>query len=143
MCVDPLTPQPAAPRVRVPNPRVIGNPTAPAGATAGLRSSRTAPIIGYTDLWNNVKLPATADDVGGDFTPAQVIGVNSNTSQDPLFVHAPLFSDVSVAAGTTTTVAVLAASRYLTNQKLEYNNDGVARTITAVNTTTKIGRAHV
>src|SRR5882762_9307369 len=138
MCVDALTPQTADPQVRVTNTMVIGNTVAAAGTTGGLRSSRTTPIITYTDLWSNVKLPATADDVGGDFTPAQVIGVNFNTSQDPLFVHAPLFSDVSVAAGTTTTVAVLAASRYSTNQKLEYNNDGVARTITAVNTSTNV-----
>jgi len=138
MCVDALFSQVGDPQVRVTNTLIIGNTVAAAGITAGLRSHLTAPIIGYTDLWSNLRLPSTPDNVGGDFTEAQVIGVNFNTSQDPRFAHAPLFTDVSVAAGTTTTVAVLMAARYQTNQVLEYNNDGVARTITAVNTTTNV-----
>ena len=85
-----------------------------------------------------MQLPATQSNVGGDFTEVQVIGSNFNTSQDPRFAHAPLFSDVSVAAGSTTTVAVLMASRYQTNQVLEYNNDGVPRTLTAINTSTNV-----
>src|SRR5439155_22503197 len=82
--------------------------------------------------------PSTQSNAGGDFTEAQVIGSNSNTSQDPRFVHAPLFSDVSVASGTPTTVAVLMASRYQINQVLEYNNDGVPLTLTAINTSTNV-----
>src|SRR2546428_4377298 len=138
MCVDALSSQVGDPQVRVTNTLIVGNTGAAAGITAGLRTHQTAPIIGYTDLWSNLRLPSTPDNVGGDFTEAQVIGVNFNTSQNPRFAHAPLFTDVSVAAGTTTTVAVLMAARYQTNQVLEYNNDGVARTITAVNTTTNV-----
>src|SRR5437867_1473131 len=138
LCVDALIPQTSNPQVRVTNSLIVGNTIAALGTTAGLRSNQTSPIIGYTDLWSNLRLPATSDNVGGDFTEAQVVGVNFNTSQDPRFAHAPLFSEVTVAAGTTTTVAVLLASRYLTNQVLEYNNDGVARTITAVNTSTNV-----
>jgi len=138
LCIDALLSQVGDPQVRVTNTLVIGNTVAAAGTTAGRLNCRTAPIISYTDLWNNLKLPSTLDNVGGDFTEAQVIGVNSNTSQDPRFAHAPLFSDVTAAPGTSTTVVVLMAARYSTNQVLEYNNDGVVRTITAVNTTTNV-----
>jgi putative metal-binding protein/thrombospondin type 3 repeat protein len=136
--IDALFPQTGSPTVRVVNTLVVGNTVAAQGNTAGLNSHTTYPIIGYTDLWSNVLLPSTSSNVGGDFTEAQVLGSGFNTSQDPHFTHPPLFSDVSVAAGTTTTVAVMMASRYQTNQVLEYNNDGVARTITAVNTSANV-----
>ena len=64
-----------------------------------------------------------------DITDPQVIGLNGNVSVDPLFVNAPLFGDATVAAGTTTTVIVRDVGRYLVNHNLEYNNDGVVRTI--------------
>ncbi|HKB08562.1 MAG TPA: thrombospondin type 3 repeat-containing protein, partial [Candidatus Polarisedimenticolia bacterium] len=134
MCIDALFSQLGDPQVRVTNTMLIGNTVANAGTTAGLFSHLTAPIIGYTDLWSNLRLPSTVENVGGDFTEGQVIGVNFNTSQDPRFVRAPAFTDVTIAAGTTTTVAVMMAARYQTNLKLEYNNDGVPRTITAINT---------
>jgi len=138
LCVDALISQIPNPQVRITNTLVIGNTIASAGVSAGVHTRRTAPIIGYSDLWGNVKLPSGFDDIGGDFTESQVFGVNGNVSRDPLFLNPPVFSDVSVAAGTTTTVAVLQASRYLTNQVLEYNNDGVRRTITAINNTTNV-----
>src|SRR5437867_3672062 len=138
VCVDALFSQTSSPSVYVTNNLIVANTVTAAGTSAGLYSHITTPIISYTDLWNNLLLPASIDDVGGDFTEAQVIGLRNNISQDPRFVHPPVFSDLSVAAGTTTTVAVLMASRYQTNQVLEYNNDGVARTITAVNTTTNV-----
>src|SRR6266705_3424246 len=136
--IDAFVPQTGNPTVRITNTLVVGNTVAPLGNTGGLNSHTTFPIIGYTDLSSNIQLPATSSNVCGDFTEAQVLGSNSNTSQDPRFAHAPLFSDVSVATGTTTTVAVLMASRYLTNQVLEYNNDGVPRTLTAINTSTNV-----
>jgi len=138
VCVDALFSQTGSPSVYVTNNLIVANTVTPAGTSAGLYSHITTPIISYTDLWNNLLLPATIDDVGGDFTEAQVIGLRNNISLDPRFVHPPAFSDLTVAAGTTTTVAVLMASRYQTNQVLEYNNDGVARTITSVNTTTNV-----
>src|SRR5881296_3579773 len=136
--IDAILPQAGNPTVRVTNTLVVGNTVAALGNIGGLNSHTTYPIIGYTDLWSNLQLPATQSNVGGDFTEAQVIGSSFNTSQDPRFAHAPLFSDVSVAAGSTTTVAVLMASRYQTNQVLEYNNDGVPRTLTAINTSTNV-----
>src|SRR5207245_4297137 len=66
------------------------------------------------------------------------VGGSGNISGDPLFAHAPVFTDATVAAGTTTTVAVGTAARYVTNQVIEYANDGVARTVTAVNTSTNV-----
>ncbi|PYT18271.1 MAG: hypothetical protein DMF51_00535 [Acidobacteria bacterium] len=138
VCVDALFSQTSSPSVYVTNNLIVANTVTAAGTSAGLYSHITTPIISYTDLWNNLLLPASIDDVGGDFTETQVIGLRNNISQDPRFVHPPVFSDLSVAAGTTNTVAVLMASRYQTNQVLEYNNDGVARTITAVNTTTNV-----
>jgi hypothetical protein len=138
MCVDALISQIPDPQVRITNTVLVGNTVANAGTTGGLFSHLTAPIIGYTDLWSNLRLPSNSENVGGDFVEAQVVGVNFNTSQDPRFVRAPVFSDVTIAAGTTTTVAVMMAARYQTNLKLEYNNDGVPRTITAVNTSTNV-----
>jgi hypothetical protein len=138
VCVDALISQSGNPQVLVSNNLIAGNSVTPAGNTAGLHSHITSPIITYTDFWSNMKVPATLDNIGGDFVEAQVIGVNNNAAVDPLFAHPPLFADVSVAAGTTTTVAVLMASRYLVNQVLELNNDGVARTITNVNTSTNV-----
>src|SRR5437773_3894233 len=136
--IDAILPQTGNPTVRVTNTLAVGNTVAALGNTDGLNSHTTFPIIGYTDLWSNLQLPATQSNVGGDFTEAQVIGSNFNTSQDPRFAHAPLFSDVSVAAGTTTTVAVFMASRHQTNQVLEHNHDGVPRTLTAINTSTNV-----
>src|SRR5262245_40696896 len=88
MCVDALIPQTPNPQVYITNTLFVGNTIANAGTTAGLRSNQTSPIIGYTDLWSNLRLPSIIENVGGDFTEAQVVGVNGNTSQDPSFVHA-------------------------------------------------------
>ena len=138
VCVDALIPQSSNPSVWITNNLLVANTVTAAGTTGGLHSHITSPIISFTDLWNNLKLPATIDDVGGDFTEAQVIGLRNNTSQDPRFVNPPLFADLTVAAGSTTTVVVLMASRYQVNQVLEYNHDAVPRTITAVNITTNV-----
>ncbi len=138
VCVNALIPQTSDPSVYFTNNLIVANTVTAAGTSSGLYSHTTSPIISYTDLSSNLKLPSGVDDVGGDFTEAQVIGLRNNTSQDPRFVHAPSFADVTVASGTTTTAAVLMASRYQVNQVVEYNNDGVARTVTAVNTTTNV-----
>jgi hypothetical protein len=138
VCVDALISQSGNPQVLISNNVIAGNTVTQAGNSAGLHSHITSPIITYTDFWNNLKVPSTIDHIGGDFIEAQVIGVNNNTALDPRFTHAPAFADVSVATGSTTTVAVLLASRYLVNQILEFDNDGVARTITAVNTSTNV-----
>ena len=125
------------PQVTLRNNIVVGNTVTASGIGGGVYSMRTTPYIYNSELWNNIKLPSASSNVTGDYTDAQVIGQNGNRSVDPLFVRAPLFTDVTVAAGSTTTVTVLDVSRYLVNHQIEYNDDGVARTITAINTTKK------
>src|SRR5262245_16493110 len=121
--VDALFPQSSDPSVYFTNSLIVANTVTAAGTSGGLHSHTTSPIISSTDLFGNLKLPSGIDDVGGDFTEAQVIGLRNNTSLDPRFVHAPAFADVTVANGTSTTAAVLMASRYQVNQVVEYNND--------------------
>jgi putative metal-binding protein/thrombospondin type 3 repeat protein len=130
------SPQPG--RMQVINSLIVGNTINAAGRAAGLDTTNASPVVNYTDLWGNLKLPATGSNVGGDFTEAQVLQMPGNMSQDPRFAHAPLFAEVTIAAGTVTTVAVRSAARYAVNQVIEYNNDGVARTLTVVNTTTNV-----
>ncbi|HXH28795.1 MAG TPA: thrombospondin type 3 repeat-containing protein, partial [Candidatus Polarisedimenticolia bacterium] len=136
--VDALVSQAGNPTVQLRNDLIVGNTVTAGGSGAGLHSNQTYPVISYTDFWDNLRLPSTSSNLGGDFTDAQVIGLSGNISSDPLFTSAPLFSDVTLAAGTTTTVAVGDASRYLTNQTIEYRDDGVARTLTAVDTSSNI-----
>jgi Putative metal-binding motif/Thrombospondin type 3 repeat len=138
MYVDALFSQTGNPTVYLTNNLIVGNTVTAAGTGAGLQSNQTFPVITYTDFWNNLKLPTASSNLGGDFTDAQVIGLSGNLSVDPLFTNAPLFTDVTSAAGTTTTVVVRSAARYQTNQAIEYADDGVARTITGVNTSTNV-----
>jgi hypothetical protein len=112
---------------------IVGNTVTATGSGGGFHSDRTSPLLFNNDFFGNLKFPSTSDNIAGDFTPAQVIGVNGNLSVDPLFVHAPLLSDATTASGTTTTVIVPVAARYSVNQKIEYANDGMIRTITAIN----------
>src|SRR5262249_47006893 len=120
------------------NNLVAGNTITSLGNTAGVYTNRSFPVVTYNDIWSNLMLPSTTTNVGGDFSEVQIVGQNGNVSVDPKSAPAPLFSDVTVAAGTTTTVAVLLASRYAVNQAIEYDNDGVARTVTVVNTGTNV-----
>jgi predicted outer membrane repeat protein len=126
------------PEVTLRNNLVIGNTVTSVGIGGGVHSDRTTPVMQSNDLCMNLKLPSTISNVEGDFTDAQVIGQNGNLSVDPRFVRVPLFMDATVAAGTTTTVAVREVGRYQVNHRLEYDNDGIARTITAINSTTRI-----
>ncbi|HUD72239.1 MAG TPA: putative metal-binding motif-containing protein [Dongiaceae bacterium] len=126
------------PMVTLRNNLVVGNTVTAAGTGGGVHTLRTTPFMFNNDIWNNIKQPTASSNVSGDFTDAQVIGVNGNRSANPLFLNAPLFTDVTVAAGSTTTVAVRDVARYVVNHKLEYNNDGVVRTITAINSSTKV-----
>jgi hypothetical protein len=126
------------PTVYLWNNLIVGNTATSAGFGGGLHSERTSPYIYTTDLWNNILLPQTSSNVAGDFTDAQVIGQGGNVSVNPQFVNAPLFTDVTIAAGTTTTIAVRDVVRYLVGHKIEYNDDGVVRTITAINTQSKV-----
>jgi hypothetical protein len=136
--VGALIPQWEDPQVQITNTIVSGNTVTSVGSGGGLHSYNTNPITTYTDFWSNLRLPAAADNVGGDFTEAQVMAMPGNLAADPRFVRAPMFLDVTVAAGTATTVAVTSAARYAIGQGIEYNDDGVRRSITAINATSNV-----
>jgi hypothetical protein len=124
-------------QITVQNNLVGANAVTSTGIGGGLYAFRSSPVVRNNDLWNNIKFPAVSSNVAGDYNDAQVIGQNGNISAAPNFVNAPLFADTTTAAGTTTTVIIREPTRYAVNQKLEYNNDGVVRTITAINASTR------
>jgi hypothetical protein len=123
--------------VRVTNNLIVGNTLTSTGSGAGLFSIRATPIVTNNLLYGNLKLPSTTSEVGGDLTPGSVIGVNGNLSLPPVMVRQPRFYDVTAAAGTTATVIVLDISRYQIGDVVECARDGVARTVTAINATSK------
>ena len=125
------------PEVTLINNIIFRNTVTSAGSGGGMFSERTTPYLYNNDYFGNLKFPSTAEDITGDFTTATVIGQNGNVSVDAQFVLAPLLTDTTTAAGTTTTVIVPVAARFQVNQKIEYNNDGVSRNITAINTSTR------
>ena len=77
------------------------------------------------------------NEIRGDYSDGAVIGSNGNVSLNPVFVNAPVFWDHTNAAGTSSTAVVFASTRYAVGNRIEYNDDGVARQITAINSTTK------
>ncbi len=128
-------PPPGNPPVRLTNNLIYGNSLTSNGAGAGLYSYYSIPAVSNNLLFGDVRRPATTDEVAGDFTPQQILGVNGNLSLDPRLVRQPLFYDVTVRSGTTATVGVLEIGRYLVGDRIEYDDDGVARTITAISPT--------
>lgn len=128
-------PPPNNPPVRITNNLIVGNSVTSTGSGAGLYSFFSVPTVTNNLFDGNVILPSTLSDVGGDYTPGQVIGVNGNLSQPAAMVRQPRFYDVTVLAGTTTTVIVLDISRYQIGDVLEFSGDGVARTVTAIDAT--------
>ncbi len=77
------------------------------------------------------------NEIRGDYSDAAVIGSNGNVSLSPVFVNAPVFWDHTSVIGTATTAVVFASTRYAVGNRIEYNDDGVARQITAINSSTK------
>ncbi|HET8947359.1 MAG TPA: hypothetical protein VFQ07_10280, partial [Candidatus Polarisedimenticolia bacterium] len=124
-------------QITVQNNLIGANSVTSTGQGGGLDSFHSLPVLRNNDFWANLKLPNVAQSLSGEFSDGTVIGSNGNISASPNFVNAPLFADTTTAAGTTTTVIIREPTRYAVNQKLEYNNDGVVRTITAINTTTR------
>ena len=130
-------PPPNNPPVRITNNLIVGNSVTSTGSGAGLYSFFSFPTVTNNLFNGNVILPATVSDIDGDFTPAQVIGVNGNLALPPAMAGQPRFYDVTVAAGTTTTVVVRDITRYQIGDVLEFGADEVARTVTAINATSK------
>ncbi len=61
---------------------------------------------------------------------------NNNIGSDPCFVNIFDFLDQTDANGTTTTIIVADANLYEANDVIEYDDDGIVRTVNDVNTTT-------
>jgi putative metal-binding protein/parallel beta helix pectate lyase-like protein/thrombospondin type 3 repeat protein len=132
-----VLPPPNNPPVRVTNNLIYGNTVTSTGAGAGLYSYFSFPTVTNNLLYGDSKLPSTPSEVAGDYTNAQILGVNGNISQPPGLALQPHFYDVTVLAGTTTTVIVVDVSRYHVGDVVEYATDGVSRTVTAINATSK------
>ena len=60
-----------------------------------------------------------------------------NIGDDPLIANLCKFTDISQVVDTTTTIKVNDANKYAVGDYIEYNNDGIGRCVTNVNTTTK------
>ena len=118
--------------VRVTNTLFVGNSVSSSGAGAGLFSLQSYPVVGNNLFDANVRRPATASDIGGDYNPAQVIGSGGNLALPAALVRQPRFYDVTVLAGTTTTLMVQDVTRYVVGDVLEYAADGIGRVLTAI-----------
>ncbi len=130
-------PPPNNPPVRLSNNLIYGNSATATGAGAGLYSYFSPPIIDHNLFYGDFLRPGTAAEIGGDYSPAQVIGVSGNISVDPALARQPLFYDVTAATGTTGSLLLLDVARYRIGDVLEYALDGVPRTVTTINATSR------
>jgi|GEM_PF-3536730 len=103
------------------------------GGGGGLYTSNSPPATVQNDDFF-ADLP---NEIRGDRSDSTVILIDGNVSLSPGFANAPLFWDHTNAAGTATTAIVFDSTRYAVNDWIEYNDDGVARKITAINNTSK------
>ncbi|HEU4402454.1 MAG TPA: thrombospondin type 3 repeat-containing protein [Candidatus Polarisedimenticolia bacterium] len=123
--------------VRITNNLIVGNAVGANGTGAGLYSYYSFPTTTNNLFADNVKRPATPSQIAGDYKESDLLGVNGNLSAPPALTRLPQFYDVTVLAGTTTTVVVPEIARYHVADVVEYAGDGVARTVTAINSQTK------
>jgi parallel beta-helix repeat protein len=130
-------PPPNNPSQRITNNLIVGNSVSGNGSGAGLYSDQSHPLVIHNLFSGNVRRPATAAEVGGDYTAGQILGVDGNLPLPPAMVRQPIFYDVTVAAGTTATLLVQDTSRYAIGHTLEYATDGVARTVIAIDSPAK------
>jgi len=96
------------------------------------------PLVSNSVLWYNW------DDLfGSQVLYSCVEDVNDangtgNITSDPCFVNVFDFIDETDTNGTKTTIVVADANLYDVNDIIEYDNDAIARTVTGINTTTKV-----
>ncbi|MCI0568385.1 MAG: thrombospondin type 3 repeat-containing protein, partial [Acidobacteria bacterium] len=123
------------------NNLVAQNDATSLGGGGGLYSFNAFATNDHNDYFGNLGDNGSQvlgpNEIRGDYTDASVIGSNGNVSLDPVFTHAPVFWDHTNAAGTSSTVVVFDSTRYAVGDQIEYNDDGVARQITAINGSTK------
>ena len=109
------------------------------GDTAGVEGSEIALYDDGTELsvsYSDVEGGELAAEVDGTSTLTWGSGNIDPVGADPLFENPPDFVDWTTGAGTTTTVEVADATIFAVDDVIEYNGDGVARTVSsAVGTT--------
>jgi Right handed beta helix region/Thrombospondin type 3 repeat len=133
---DTIPSPPNTPLVRITNNLIYGNSVTAGGAGAGLYSSLSYPLANNNLFFGDVILPATPAESAGDYSSETLLGAPGNISLPPGLARQPRFYDVTVRSGTTTTAGVLDVSRYSTGDLIEYDGDGVARTITDISSST-------
>src|SRR5262245_3736166 len=124
--------QQSAPLNHLTNNLISKNDATSLGGGAGLYTYNAFATTDHNDFFGN-----PPNEIRGDFTDAAVIGTNGNLSVNPVFANIPSFWDHTNAAGTSNTVVVFDHTRYAVGNQIEYNDDGVARQITGINTSTK------
>ncbi|HEV8335120.1 MAG TPA: putative metal-binding motif-containing protein [Candidatus Polarisedimenticolia bacterium] len=124
--------QQADPNSHLTNNLIAQNDATTLGGGAGLYSFNSFATNDHNDFFND-----RPNEIRGDYTDAQVIGTNGNVSVNPVFTNAPTFWDHTSALGTSTTAIVFDSTRYAVGNRIEYNDDGVSRQITAINNTSK------
>ena len=127
-------PPPGNSPVRITNTLIAGNSISSNGAGAGVYTYNSFPQISHDLFFENVRLPATASDIFGDYTSAEVLGRDGNLSAPPGMLRQPRFYDVTIAAGTASTVLLRDVSRYLVGDTVEYGRDGVPRRVQSIAT---------
>jgi len=116
------------------NCTIVGNATAapPSGARSAIAIGAGANFpIKNCIIWNNV-----APEIDFGKHDISYSCIKGGSIDDPLFVNLYKLTDVTKAAGTTTTIYVYDASKYAVNDYIEYNDDGVLRKVTARDTGT-------
>ena len=126
---------PPTPLIHLTNNLVAQNDTTSLGGGGGLFIYRSNPSNDHEDYFGDIPNEIRSDVTG--YTGGDIFGSNGNISLSPVFVNAPVFWDHTNAAGTATTAVVFDSTRYAVGNRIEYNDDGVARQITVINSSTK------
>ena len=107
---------------------VLWGDNAPTGPEVG--NDTSSPTISYSEVQG-------CGGSGGGWDPSIGADAGDNIDSDPLFVNAPLRTDLTVADGIATTVEITdAATNYAIGDVIELDDDGVVRTVSDVTGTT-------
>ncbi|MDP8224095.1 MAG: hypothetical protein P9L99_12105 [Candidatus Lernaella stagnicola] len=130
-----------------PSPRIFNNDVFGCDGSGLYFSFQPPSPTGEPQVYNNIVLDNDLEDItvfAG--VPGDQIAFNNystgdgsgpgNISADPMITHLPSGFDRTDAVGTTTTLEVAVAGEYTTGEYIEIDNDGVAREITDVTSTT-------
>ena len=119
--------QQSSPMNHLTNNLVAQNDATGLGGGGGLYSRNAFATNDHNDYYGD-----RPNEIRGDYSDGSVLGSNGNVSLNPVFANAPVFWDHTNAAGTSSTAVVFDSTRYAVGNRIEYNDDGVARQITAI-----------